>query len=145
MQRDYNLLKEVLSVPTKTYQEGLMIEFITNWLDKNELPYYTDSMKNIYVTKQTDENAPVGRPREKMSVIGTNADPVGGRDRLGVQGMKGGYPSDNENVRESMTNTHAVYLRNKSIFKAEKRLIFEKQEEISSDLLNETNIKDLDN
>ena len=56
MQRDYNLLKEVLSVPTKTYQETLMIEFITNWLDNHEFSYYTDNMKNIYVTKQTDEN-----------------------------------------------------------------------------------------
>ena len=56
MQRDYNLLKEVLSVPTKTYQEGLMIKFITNWLDDHKFSYHTDKMKNIYVTKQTDEN-----------------------------------------------------------------------------------------
>lgn len=92
-----------------------------------------------------DEKQAVGRPKEKPSIIGTQKDPVGGRDRLGVHGMKGGYPSDNENVRENMTNTHAVYLRNKSIFKGEKKLIFEKQQEIHSDLLNETNIKDLDN
>ena len=91
------------------------------------------------------EPQPEGRPREKMSIIGTQADPVGGRDRLGVHGMKGGYPSDNENVREARNNTQVVYLINKSIFKGEKKLIFEKIEEETSDLLNENNIKDLDN
>jgi hypothetical protein len=59
--------------------------------------------------------------------------------------MKGGYPSDNENVRENTRNTQAVFLRNKDIFKSEKQLIFEKKHEESSDLLNEDNIKDLDN
>lgn len=56
MQRNYNLLKEVLSVPTKTYQEGLLVDFISEWLTKNEFSYYIDEMKNIYVTKQTDKN-----------------------------------------------------------------------------------------
>jgi hypothetical protein len=92
-----------------------------------------------------DETAPVGRPREKMSIIGTNADPVGGRDRLGVHGMKGGFPSDNENVREGINNTMSVFLRNKNLFPTKKQNIFEEEAEIESDLLNEANIKDLDN
>ena len=92
-----------------------------------------------------DENAPVGRPREKMSILGTQADPVGGRDRLGVHGMKGGYPSDNENVRENYNSTEAVYLRNKNMFAIKKQNIFEEEVEKESDLLNEANIKDLDN
>ena len=91
-----------------------------------------------------DENKP-GRPREKMSVLGTNADPMGGRDRLGVQGMKGGFPSDNENVRENINNTMSVFLRNKNIFTAKKQNLFEQETEKESDLLNEENIKDLDN
>jgi hypothetical protein len=91
-----------------------------------------------------DETKP-GRPREKMSVIGTNADPMGGRDRLGVQGMKGGFPSDNENVRENINNTMSVFLRNKNIFTAKKQNLFEQETEKESDLLNEENIKDLDN
>jgi len=91
-----------------------------------------------------DENRP-GRPREKMSVIGTNADPMGGRDRLGVQGMKGGFPSDNENVRENINNTMSVFLRNKNIFTAKKQNLFEQEVEKELDLLNEENIKDLDN
>ena len=33
----YDLLKDVLKVPTKTYQEGLMVEFITQWLDSNNI------------------------------------------------------------------------------------------------------------
>jgi len=91
-----------------------------------------------------DENKP-GRPREKMSILGTNADPVGGRDRLGVQGMKGGFPSDNENVKENINNTMSVFLRNKNIFIPKKQNIFEEEAEKESDLLNEENIKDLDN
>jgi di/tripeptidase len=54
--RDYELLKEVLSVPTKTYLEDLMIQFICDWLDKNQIPYYVDTFYNIYATKETDED-----------------------------------------------------------------------------------------
>lgn len=56
MERNFELLKDVLSVPTKTYNEGLMIDFITNWLTENNLPFYVDQMGNIYTTKQTDKN-----------------------------------------------------------------------------------------
>ena len=37
MERNYELLKEVLSVPTKTYQEERMVQFITNWLTENNI------------------------------------------------------------------------------------------------------------
>ena len=77
-----------------------------------------------------------GRPREKFSVYGTNDDPVGGRDRLGQQGMKGGFPSDNENVNENYT-AQKVLLQNKDVLKS---LDVKKKE---SDLLKEDNIKDL--
>jgi tripeptide aminopeptidase len=56
MNRDYLLLKEVLSVPTKTYQEELMVEFITEWLEKNEIPYYLDKYHNVYATKGNNED-----------------------------------------------------------------------------------------
>ena len=59
--------------------------------------------------------------------------------------MKGGYPSDNENVREGMNSTVAVFLRNKELFNGQKKLIFEKTEENEPDLLSESNIRDLDN
>lgn len=88
---------------------------------------------------------PEGRPREKFSMLGTQKDPLGGRDRLGVHGMKGGYPSDNENVKENTNTTKLVMSRYKDIFQPKKKLIFEKTEEQSSDLLNESNIQDLDN
>ena len=93
-----------------------------------------------------DERQPEGRPREKFSILGTQNDPAGGRDRLGVHGMKGGYPSDNENVKENTSNTAKIVMsRNKDIFNSGKTLIFEKTQEQHSDLLNEENIKDLDN
>ena len=53
-----------------------------------------------------------GRPREKASIYGTQENPMGGRDPLGQHGMKGGYPSDNDNVMENV-NTNTVYLQNK--------------------------------
>ena len=56
MQRDYTLLKDVLSIPSKTYKEDLMVEFITNWLTENNIPFEVDEMFNIYATKQTDNN-----------------------------------------------------------------------------------------
>lgn len=56
MERDYQLLKDVLSVPTKTYKEDMMIVFLVDWLSKNNFSFYVDSYYNIYVTKQTDEN-----------------------------------------------------------------------------------------
>jgi hypothetical protein len=86
-----------------------------------------------------------GRPKEKMSVYGTNNDPVGGRDRLGKQGMHGGFPSDNDNVNETNLTTQAIYHRIKDSMESKKSLIFEKKEEIPSKMLDETQLKDLDN
>ena len=92
---------------------------------------------------------PEGRPRERFSIIGTQDDPLGGRDRLGVHGMKGGYPSDNENVRESIQDSvklaQLVALRNPDLENvSKKKLVFE-QNDSEDSLLNESNIKDLPN
>jgi len=51
MSQDLDFLKSVLSVPTKTYQEGKMVEYITNWCKENNLDYHVDKSKNVYVTK----------------------------------------------------------------------------------------------
>ena len=82
-----------------------------------------------------------GRPKEKASVYGTQDNPMGGRDPLGQIDMKGGYPSDNNNVMENQS-TNTVYLQNKDMFK---NIVFDKKEEDTSELLNEDNIKDLGN
>ena len=85
-----------------------------------------------------------GRPKEKMSVYGTNADPLGGRDRLGTDGMKGGFPSDNENMMEiDNTKAQTVFHQIKDSF--QKELIYEKTENNNSKLLDENQLKDLDN
>jgi len=81
-----------------------------------------------------------GRPTEKASVYGTN-DALGGRDPLGQHGMKGGYPSDNDNVMENLT-TQAIYHKTKDSLK---NIVFTKQSNEEPDLLNEGNIKDLGN
>src|SRR6056300_107220 len=79
-----------------------------------------------------------GRPREKASVYGTNQNPVGGRDPLGVDGMHGGFPSDNENVMENLS-TQAVYHKNKESLK---NIVFKKESIQEPDLLNEDNIRE---
>ena len=44
--------KELLSVPSKTYQEDDMVEYICNELDSIEgVAYYRDEMMNVYATK----------------------------------------------------------------------------------------------
>mgnify|MGYP003350242810 CR=1 FL=1 len=51
MNEKIQFLKEVLSVPTQTYKEDLMVIFITNWLTENNIPFYVDSHQNVYATK----------------------------------------------------------------------------------------------
>jgi tripeptide aminopeptidase len=44
-------LEEVLEIPTYTGKEDLMVEFIIDFCQKNNLSYYKDSKNNVYVTK----------------------------------------------------------------------------------------------
>ena len=46
MERDYQLLKDVLSVPTVTYKEEKMVSFLENWLTKNNFKFFKDFKKN---------------------------------------------------------------------------------------------------
>lgn len=55
MNRNYQLLKDVLSVPTKTYKEELMVKFICEWLTENNIPFYKDEHNNVYATKSETE------------------------------------------------------------------------------------------
>lgn len=92
------------------------------------------------------ESNPEGRPREKFSIIGTQEDPLGGRDRLGKLDMKGGYPSDNNNVNENTLRAQTVLLKNPDIqsMTLKKEMIFNNTEKAQENLLNETNIKNLE-
>ena len=56
MTQDLEFLKQVLSVPTKSRQEGLMVEFLTNYLKEKNYDFYLDAMSNIYVTKKTSDD-----------------------------------------------------------------------------------------
>jgi len=79
-----------------------------------------------------------GRPTEKASVYGTN-DALGGRDPLGQHGMKGGFPSDADNVNE--TKAKSILHRQLSDLK---QIVFKKDsDKDTSGLLSEENIKDL--
>jgi len=92
-----------------------------------------------------DENDPnivnmPGRPQEKPSFINTQNDPFG-RDRLGVDSMKGKY-KDDEEIRETIKKSvpaTAIYLQNKNMFDGLPRQtnMFK-----GSSLLNEENIRE---
>lgn len=51
MSNDLQLLKEVLSVPTYTYEEERMVRYLCDWLKSNNIPYYVDTYLNVYATK----------------------------------------------------------------------------------------------
>jgi len=91
-----------------------------------------------------DEANPVGRPQEKSSVYNTQDDPMG-RDRLGTHDMKGGYEAQNDKLKEGNVTTKSVFYKNKDLFEPKKTLIFEKKHQDDSNLLDESNIKDLEN
>ena len=55
MNYNFELLKEVLSVPTSTYQEDLMIDFLEHWLTEKNILHYKDKYGNVYATKKTGE------------------------------------------------------------------------------------------
>lgn len=80
-----------------------------------------------------------GRPKEKASVYGTTAG-LGGRDPLGQHGMKGGFPSDADNVNEN-TIAKTILAKNEDLLK---KIVFTKDNGKDKEgLLNEDQIKDL--
>ena len=56
--KNIELLKNVLSVPTKTYQEERMVAFLVNWLTENSIPHFVDEHNNVYATKQESSELP---------------------------------------------------------------------------------------
>ena len=44
-------LKEVLSIPTKTWKEDLMIEYLSNYCDNKGYNHWKDKNGSVYVTK----------------------------------------------------------------------------------------------
>ena len=58
MKFNLDLLKEVLSVPTKTYKEELMVNYLCDFFEKNSISYYKDTYNNVYATKQSTEVLP---------------------------------------------------------------------------------------
>jgi hypothetical protein len=89
-----------------------------------------------------DEKRPVGRPEEKVSIIGTQKDPLG-KDRLGA-GENGSLYTANAPEEGSGTPKAMFELKkNKGLFEGfnipRKEIVFEKEQE--SSLLNENNIK----
>ena len=55
MEKNITFLKEVLSIPSKTYKEEILVQFIVDWLTENKIPYFVDDLYNVYATKKTDD------------------------------------------------------------------------------------------
>jgi len=93
MEQNINLLKRVLSVPTKTYEEDLMIQFLTEWLVENNIPYFVDKMGNIYATKQTNEV-------EYFPCVVAHTDTVHDLDTINVREMM--LPNDQNQLKMAL-------------------------------------------
>ena len=74
------------------------------------------------------EKNPEGRPRVHHSIVGTHEDPLGGIDRTGTMDMKNHYKSEEDRLNETKVN----------IWKEDNTLY-------SSEMLDESNLLDLDN
>lgn len=55
MYNNLNLLKEVLSIPTSTFKEEKMINFLKNWLTENKIHFEVDQYGNVYATKKIQD------------------------------------------------------------------------------------------
>lgn len=94
---------------------------------------------NSDVPSGYDETQDVGRPKEKVTVYGTQEDNLG-KDRIGKQGMNEPEPKPKTSIAMSEV-TKADYLKNMkmlSSMKNKKKLIFEAKPSI----LDESNIKE---
>ena len=96
-----------------------------------------------------DEVNPEGRPQIHASTYGTQDSPFG-RDRLGTHDMHGGYDNEEDqeiNISEDNKidnlQTKSVFYQNQDLFVPKKKLIFEEKVEKESEMLKESNIKDL--
>lgn len=74
------------------------------------------------------EKNPEGRPRVHQSIIGTHEDPLGGIDRMGTMDMKNHYKSEEDRMNENKVN----------LWKEEENFV-------SPEMLDESNLLDLDN
>jgi len=94
-----------------------------------------------------DEKAPIGRPKERTSIINTQKDPLG-KDRLGRKGMRTLYTANlpsgemaDGTPKGGSPLALTEFIRNKPLLESlKKNMIFKSD---SSDLLSEENIKDI--
>jgi putative aminopeptidase FrvX len=93
MKHNIELLKKVLSVPTKTYKEDLMIQFLSEWLTENDIPFFIDDMGNIYATKQNDEI-------EYFPCVVAHTDTVHELDTINIREMM--LPNDQNELKLSL-------------------------------------------
>jgi len=89
-----------------------------------------------------DEKRPVGRPEEKVSIIGTQKDPLG-KDRLGSKENGSLYTANAPEEGSGSPKAMFELKKNKGLFEGftipRKEIVFDKQQE--SSFLNENNIK----
>ena len=82
MKNDMNLLKEVLSIPSKTYQEELMVQFLVDWLRSNDIEHYVDEHYNVYAIKQ---ESPLLPPDFYFPCVISHTDTVHNIDTINIR------------------------------------------------------------
>ena len=82
MTQNLELLKEVLSVPTKTYQEDLMVQYLVSWLTENNIEHFVDEHKNVYAIKQ---ESPLIAPDFYFPCVIAHTDTVHNIDTINIR------------------------------------------------------------
>ena len=82
MTQNLELLKEVLSVPTKTYQEDLMVQYLVSWLTENNIDHFVDEYKNVYAIKQ---ESPLIAPDFYFPCVIAHTDTVHNIDTINIR------------------------------------------------------------
>ncbi len=92
-----SFLKEVLSVPTFTYQEHRMIAYLQDYLTKMGIDHYTDEHGNIYATKKTDL-----KEGEFFPCIVSHTDTVHQISEIHI--LEQQLPDSDDNLKPSLTS-----------------------------------------
>ena len=84
----------------------------------------------------------LGRPQERASFIGTQDDPLGGRDRLGIK-QTGTHDYNDPKNGSKLSEAKKLFLQNQELFSDKNHLFKKSGKGNEPGLLNEDNIKGL--
>ncbi len=90
---DLDFFKSLLSVPSNTGQEDLIIDYLSDYLYSKDYNFYLDDMSNIYITKGKTEFYPC---------FVAHLDTVHHMSNILVKEEK--HPNDHGEYKDALTN-----------------------------------------